>query len=162
MIEIDGIPTLGELKKSMPSEERMRKRAVAMHECYQDIPCDPCLHSCYLHCITMESLTSTPKIDQAKCTGCGLCVAACPGIAIFLLELKGERGYLTLAYEFAPLPEEGEIVDALDRRGKPVAEAKVEKVYSLPGVDKSTRTTLVKISFPQEKIMEVRFFKRRK
>jgi len=161
MIEVDGVPTMEDLKTSMPTEERMRKKPVAMHECYQDIPCDPCVLSCPAKCITMETLVSTPKINHEACTGCGLCVAACPGIAIFLLELKDDRGLITLAYEFAPLPGPGEVVDGLDRHGKAVCEAKVEKVYSLPGIDKKTKTSLVRISVPPEKIMEVRFFRRR-
>lgn len=161
MIEVDGIPTHKELETSMPSMERMRKKPVAMHECYQDIPCDPCVHSCPTKAISMDSLVSIPRIDHELCNGCGLCVAACPGIAIFLLEVKGDSGFLTLAYEFVPLPQQGEVVDALDRYGKKVCEARVERVFSLPGIDKKTRTSLVRISFPAEKIMEVRFFRRR-
>jgi|YelNatPaOPRAMG01_1025707.scaffolds.fasta_scaffold05028_7 Fe-S-cluster-containing hydrogenase component 2 len=161
MIEVDGVPTIENLKTSMPTEERMRKKAVAMHECYQDIPCDPCVHSCPTKAITMQTLVSTPVINHDLCNGCGLCVAACPGIAIFLLELKEDRGFITLAYEFLPLPEPGEIVDGLNRYGKVACEAKVERVYSLPGIDRKTKTSLVRISVPKEYLMEVRFFRRR-
>jgi Fe-S-cluster-containing hydrogenase component 2 len=161
MIEVDGVPTFENLKTSMPTEERMRKKAVAMHECYQDIPCDPCVYSCPTKAITMETLVSTPRINHELCNGCGLCVAACPGIAIFLMELKEDRGLITLAYEFVPLPNPGEIVDGLDRYGRAVCEARVERVYSLPGIDKKTKTSLVRLSVPPEKIMEVRFFRRR-
>lgn len=161
MIEVDGVPTFENLKTSMPTEERMRKKAVAMHECYQDIPCDPCVYSCPTKAITMETLVSTPRINHELCNGCGLCVAACPGIAIFLMELKEDQGLITLAYEFVPLPNPGEIVDGLDRYGRAVCEARVERVYSLPGIDKKTKTSLVRISVPPEKIMEVRFFRRR-
>ena len=161
MIEVDGVPTPEVLKTSIPTDERLGKKPVAVHECYQDIPCDPCVYSCPVKCISMESLVAIPQIDHERCTGCGLCVAACPGIAIFLLERKGGFGYVTLAYEFLPLPETGEIVEGLDRRGNVKCEARVEKVYSLPGIDKKTRTTLVKIRVPQEQLMEVRFFRRR-
>jgi Fe-S-cluster-containing hydrogenase component 2 len=161
MIEIDGIPIPENIHSSAPSEERMRRGPVAMHECYQDIPCNPCVFSCHLKCISMETLVSIPVIDQERCTGCGLCLAGCPGIAIFLVEKRGQDGFVTLAYEFIPLPAKGERVDALNRKGEVVCEAVVENVYTLPGIDRNTKTSLVKIGVPGALVMDVRFFRRR-
>jgi len=48
---------------NFPSEERLLKGFVAVHECYQDIPCNPCVESCPVHAISMEKLTSPPVID---------------------------------------------------------------------------------------------------
>ena len=161
MIDVDGVPTERDLKNSAPSEDRIRRKPVALHECYQDIPCDPCVYSCPVNAITMKTLISIPEINHEKCTGCSACVAACPGIAIFMVEKKDEDGFVTLAYEFVPLPAVGELVDGLDRRGCIVCEASVSRVFSLPGIDKKTKTTLVRLRVPAQKVMEVRFFRRR-
>jgi len=49
MLEVDGVPTLDDVMGNFPSEERLLKGFVAVHECYQDIPCNPCVESCPVH-----------------------------------------------------------------------------------------------------------------
>ena len=49
-----GILTTAELKEMgmFPSEERMRKGPVAIAECVEHIPCNPCETSCPFHAIS--------------------------------------------------------------------------------------------------------------
>ena len=60
-----------------PSEERLRKGPVAIIECIQEIPCDPCVHSCPQKAISLKTLSALPELDREKCIGCGLCVPSC-------------------------------------------------------------------------------------
>lgn len=161
MLEMDGVPTLDDVMGNFPSEERLLKGFVAVHECYQDIPCNPCVESCPVHAISMEKLTSPPVIDFDKCTGCGNCVASCPGLAIFLLSLKNGDAQVTIPYEMINVPEKGEKVDGLDRYGKKVCDAQVVRVVKLPSLDKTSKTTLVTLEIPREQLPVVRSFRRR-
>jgi len=61
-----------------------------------------------------------------------------------------------LPYEFLPLPEEGEVVEALNREGEAVGEAEVLKVQPT-----KQKTTLISLLVPQKLAMEMRFFRRR-
>ncbi len=125
-------------KISLPSEERMEKGPVVIIECDEDIPCDPCVESCKLMAIAKESLTSAPTVDYEKCTGCALCVASCPGLAIFVVDYSREdKALVYMPYEMLPVPQKGDKGDALDRSGKRIGSAEVAKVR------KGTRGTIV-------------------
>ena len=74
-----GIMTTEELRAigHYPSEERMRKGPVAVCECLQRIPCNPCESSCPFHAITIgEDISNLPELDADKCVGCGTVKAA--------------------------------------------------------------------------------------
>ncbi len=130
-------------------------------ECTQNIPCNPCQDACKKHCIKIGScITALPCVDKdAKCMGCGMCVANCSGQAIFLVEEDFEPGYtsITLPYEFFPLPQKGEKGKALSRSGQPVCDAEVVQVRSSPAFDK---TNLLTMKVPNEFADRARFWKR--
>lgn len=132
-------------------------------ECSQNIPCNPCQDSCPKNCIKIgEDITALPVFDESiTCTGCGMCVASCSGQSVFLIDDEKEEGYsyVTMPYEFLPLPEIGEKGDALDRSGATVCEAEVMAVKSVKAFDK---THLVTIKVPEEMGMKARFFKQLK
>jgi len=146
-----GVLSKEELEKVAPPEDRAERGPVAVIECLEEIPCDVCGWICPLGAIAKESITTPPKIDYEKCTGCGKCVLACPGLAIFLIELNGERARVTIPYELLPEPQVGQEVAALDRRGVPVTKAKVVKVMR-----SKDKTLAVTIEIPREFYMEVR------
>lgn len=129
-------------------------------ECTQNIPCNPCQDVCPKHCIKVGShITALPQLEpDATCIGCGLCVASCPGQAIFLLDETSHPGTadITFPYEFLPLPEKGERGFALGRDGKPVSEAEVVSVRRTKAFD---HTAAVTIRVPEEMAMKARFFK---
>jgi len=48
------------------------------HLCVQ---CDdyPCAESCPVKALSVNEKTGAVQVDEAKCTGCGICIDACPG-----------------------------------------------------------------------------------
>jgi hypothetical protein len=63
-----------------------------------------------------------------------------------------------MPYEFLPLPEKGEEVEALDREGKVCCPAKVLRVLNTKAQD---RTPLITLAIPKGREKEVRFFRRK-
>lgn len=128
-------------------------------ECTQNIPCNPCQDACKFGCIKIgEHLTSLPQVDCKKeCKNCGMCVASCPGQAIFLVESNETEAQITLPYEFLPYPQKGEKGKALDRSGKPICDAEVVGTKIIPAYDK---TALLTIKIPKKYINSARFYKK--
>jgi len=156
MLINDGIITREELATVLPTDDRFKKGPVAIIECLQDIPCDPCVSSCPSKAISMKSgITDRPVLDAARCIGCGLCVPRCPGLAIVVLDMTHAQrsAALSLPYEMQPVPKVGQVVKGLDRTGKPVCEAKVLKVLSAKKFD---RTHVVTIEIPKDRALDVR------
>ncbi len=151
-----GIPTPEDIQSVTPSEERFRKGPVAIAECFQKIPCNPCTKACVKQAIRVEpDINETPKIDYDVCNGCGACIARCPGLAIFVVDKTyGENEALVkLPFEFLPIPEAGQKACGLDRSGKELGWFRVEKV--IPGGKKNMTYTIC-LAVPKELAMEVR------
>lgn len=129
-------------------------------ECSQNIPCNPCQDSCPKNCIVIgDNITSLPVFDETTtCIGCGMCVASCSGQSIFLIDDDKEEGYsyITMPYEFLPLPQKGQVGIALDRSGKEVCEAEVVGIKSLKVFD---QTHLLTIKVKKDMGIKARFFK---
>ena len=131
MLAVDGIPTNEDLQAVAPAPGRLQQGPVAVIECFQQIPCNPCAEACPRGAITMPgSISERPLFDETKCNGCGICVTRCPGLAIFVVDYdwSPEAALLKIPYEFAPLPEPGEVVGAIDRAGKTIGAATVQRV----------------------------------
>jgi len=144
-----------EKKIALPSEERIKKGPVVIIECVEDIPCDPCVESCRNKAIIKDSLTAAPAVDYEKCTGCALCVAACPGLAIFVVDNSREdKALVYIPYEMLPAPQKGDKGDALDRSGKRIGSAEVEQVRK-----EAHGTTVLGILVEKDLAMTVRSIK---
>jgi|Deesub1362A_J573_1020465.scaffolds.fasta_scaffold00172_34 Fe-S-cluster-containing hydrogenase component 2 len=139
-----------------PSEERLRKKSVAYIECPQEIPCSPCLESCKYDAIRMDNINDPPVVDYEKCTGCMKCIRVCPGLAIFMLRIRDEKGYVTLSYEFTPWIEKGQEVILLNRKGEEVGKGVVRWV--LPP-HRNDKTSLVTVEIDKDLLFEVRAIK---
>jgi len=154
----EGIPTPDELKKTpgYPSLKSLQEGPVAIIECMEEIPCDPCESACLTGAIKIgSSITNLPVLDEDKCTGCGLCISSCPGLAIFVVNLNYTNGsaLLSFPFEFLPLPKVGEEVSAIDREGRTVCKGKVVKILNQW---KQDRTPVVSISIPKKCALVVR------
>jgi ferredoxin len=129
-------------------------------ECTQNIPCNPCQDACPVGCIKIGAdMTALPAVEKnKKCIGCGMCVASCPGQAIFLVneDIGDGKASVTIPYEFIPAPVPGEKGVALGRSGEIVCEAEVMEVKSIKAFDK---TCLLTMSVPKDMAMKARFFK---
>ncbi len=147
--ESEGVVEIEDL--DVPSEEHLRK-GVAITECLQEIPCNPCVDACPVDAISMANINDTPKIDYDKCIGCGNCVDACPGLAMFVVKVEEDKALITMPYEFLPIPEKGSIVKALNREGKEICDALVKRI-------RRGKTLLVTIEVSSEYAMEARNIK---
>jgi Fe-S-cluster-containing hydrogenase component 2 len=144
----DGILSTDELLQK-PTAQQLEK-GVALCECVQQIPCNPCVDACPVHAISMADINAPPFVDFEKCTTCGKCVGVCPGLAIFLVKVKGGKAQITLPYEFLPVPVKGDVVEALDRAGSPRGKATVVRVT------KAKKTAVVTIEVDASLAMDVR------
>jgi ferredoxin len=157
----DGCLSREELEKlpGVPLSERLAKGPVAVIECAQEIPCNPCVEACHNDAIFIDgSITNLPLLDAEKCSGCGLCISSCPGQAIFVVDAtySETEGAVQMPYEFYPLPEVGEMVEGLNRCGEVVCTARVLKVFN---PKKNDRTPVITLIVPKEMVMEVRSLK---
>lgn len=160
MLAVDGIPSTEDLQAVLPAEGRLRQGPVAVIECFQQIPCNPCAEACPRGAIAMPgSISERPLFDETKCNGCGLCVTRCPGLAIFVVDysFSANEALLKIPYEFAPLPASGEVVAAIDRAGKVVGAATVQRVQQ-----QANRTTVLWLAVEKAIAMDVRNIRQRK
>lgn len=157
-VKYSGIPSAEELLASpgRPSEERLEEGPVAFIECVQEIPCNPCEKACPFGAIEIgQPITNLPRLDGKKCTGCGLCISCCPGLAIFKVH-KNYTAHTSLVefpYEYYPLPREGETVPCGDRTGAYLTDGVVLKVKN-PRANDSTPVITVEI--PRKFCLDVR------
>ncbi len=151
-----GYLTLEELKKitPLPSEERLRKKPVAIPECPQRIPCTPCKEICPTDAIKMDNPNDIPVVDYDKCIGCSLCVQICPGLAFFMVHYRGDKARVTMPHELLPLPKRGEEVILLNRKGEEVGKGKV--VLVIPREKSVGDTPVITVEMPLELAWEVR------
>jgi Fe-S-cluster-containing hydrogenase component 2 len=136
-----------------------KKNGLVVIECPQRIPCNPCHTSCPTGAVVpFKDINDQPQIEYEKCTGCARCVAVCPGLACFVIDLtwgEDDKALIKLAYEMLPVPEEGQVVDCLNRFGEAVAKGKVVKITE-PMKDK---TLVVHVEIPKDLVMDIRAIK---
>ncbi len=100
-------------------------------DCIEPIPCNPCQWACPFGAIHIgDDITNQPVVSDEKCTGCGICLAYCPGLAIRLIGpgQQSGRSVVVFPYEYRPLPEKGERVSAVDQGGTVLGEGVVLRI----------------------------------
>lgn len=142
----------------MPPKElwETKKNGLVIIECPQRIPCNPCASSCPTGAIRpFVDINDTPLIDYEKCIGCAKCVAQCPGLACFVVDLtwgEADEALMKLPFEMLPVPIEGTDVDCLNRLGEAVARGKILRVTE-PLKD---RTRVIHVIVPKDLVMDIR------
>jgi NADPH-dependent 2,4-dienoyl-CoA reductase/sulfur reductase-like enzyme/Fe-S-cluster-containing hydrogenase component 2/bacterioferritin-associated ferredoxin len=139
----------------LPSQKRLSKGPVAVIECMEEIPCDPCKSICPEEAIRITGpLSNAPVFLEDRCNGCRLCVSCCPGLAIFVVDFtySDEQAVMHFPYEFLSLPSAGAQVDAVNRHGAVIGKAKVQAVHN---VAKYNKTAVVSVVVPKNIAMDV-------
>jgi len=147
MLDKTGVPDLALIQSRFPKEEYL-VRPKAITECYEAIPCNPCETSCPFDAIAVGADINTPPVvDFDKCTGCGICVYSCPGLAIFTVQITEDHLVFQIPYEFVPRPGVGDVMHAVNRAGEVIGTAEILKVTY---TKKQDRTALLKVKVAKE------------
>ncbi len=146
MLNTNGVPSKTQIISKFPNETDILKLK-AVTECYEEIPCNPCSTSCPFDAIYIgDDINQKPIVDFDNCTGCGICVYNCPGLAIFIVQkLDDEKARFKIPYELRPLPKKGEIWDGVNRAGNVITDVLIEKVSLTKKQDK---TALIQVLVP--------------
>lgn len=151
MLNKTGIPTKDQVLSRFP-ESKALIRPKAILECYEDIPCNPCSTSCPFEAIEIgENINKQPQLKIDLCTGCAICVTSCPGLAIVIAQIKGDKAVFKIPYEFNPKPQKGDIWDGVNRSGEVICDAYIESVQFN---QKQDHTALITASVPLEFLHE--------
>lgn len=156
MLEKTGVATAKQVREVFPNLERINKGPVAVIECYQEIPCNPCYKSCHFDAITdLSEINTIPEVIEERCTGCGVCVFNCPGLAIMIVDgsVSEDHVLFKIPYEFTPLPEKGQMVKGLDRSGAYLCDVEVTRVQNAKAMD---RTPIIHVMVPREHLYAFR------
>ncbi len=159
MLKHTGIATAEELSQIKPDCEQRQQGPVAWIECFHEIPCDPCHEACPVEAIKpFSDINHLPSIEHEDCTGCGMCVANCPGLAVFVIDetYSNTHALMALPHEFTPVPEPGDEVVLMTRAGEQAGTSEVQRVQNPKSFD---RTAVVWVEVPQNMIEQVRAIK---
>jgi Fe-S-cluster-containing hydrogenase component 2 len=114
-----------------PGDLAFEKGPIAIIECDQDIPCNPCEEVCPRNAIIVgQPITNLPKIYSDNCNGCTRCITICPGLCIFVINknYSDTESLIYLPYEFYPIPDKNENVDLLNNYGEVICTGKIKKI----------------------------------
>jgi len=124
--------------------------------CYQEIPCNPCTTVCPHNSIQLTGRTGTimdlPEFT-GKCSGCGMCVLICPGLAITLVRASAKAGLaeVVLPYEFDHSFQPGDQVVLRNVEGQDLGTGTVLRTR----FSRKHRTHLLTLEVPAEAAVQV-------
>ncbi|MFX0116342.1 MAG: (2Fe-2S)-binding protein, partial [Candidatus Hodarchaeota archaeon] len=132
------------------------KGVFPVFHCHQEIPCNPCTSVCPKELIQISdgSITGEPvllgKEGDEDCTGCGRCVAVCPGLAITLIDYRkdSETPRVTIPLEMgSEAVKAGDKLKVISDLGEELGEFEIQSVREL---SKFSHTQLVRMEIPKD------------
>jgi len=159
MLEKTGVASKEQIANCFPTMERLIKGPVAVIECFQRIPCNPCATSCIRGAIVpFDDINDLPNLNHEACNGCSFCVFNCPGLAIMVVDYTYSETQVSfkIPYEFLPLPVKGTTVTGLNRKGEVICDCEVLKVANSKVMD---RTPLVTVAVDKKYLLTFRNIK---
>ncbi len=147
MLNKTGIPEKELVLSRFPNLKALI-RPKAILECYEGIPCNPCSTSCPFDAIEIgPNINIQPHLLVDVCTGCGVCVPSCPGLAIIIAQIRDNDAVFKIPYELLPMPEKDAIWDGVNRSGEVICNALIERIAINK---KQDHTAIVTVSVPVE------------
>ncbi len=150
----------GQILKSKPGQvfteelPEIPAGVIPILHCNQEIPCDPCSALCPQGLIVVDKkdIRSIPTFigNNYCCKACEKCVAGCPGLAITLVDYRGnpDRPIISIPYEFSrETLNLSDRVTILDTEGNELGEAEIFSLHAIKGND---RTIVVQIESTKE------------
>jgi len=150
----------GQILKSKPGQvfteelPEIPTGVIPILHCNQEIPCDPCSALCPQGLIVVDNkdIRSIPTFigNNYCCKACEKCVAGCPGLAITLVDYRGnpDRPIISIPYEFSrETLNLSDRVTILDTEGNELGEAEIFNLHAIKGND---RTIVVQIESTKE------------
>jgi len=142
MLHKTGVPTQAQVD-SVFFDDATLSEYKAIIECYEDIPCNPCVTSCPVNAISMgPTIHNQPILDPNTCIGCSICVTSCPGLAIILAKVKDDKAYFKIPYEMNEVFTKDMMVSALNRAGEIIGDAKIISIVNNP---RQLKTQLIEV-----------------
>ena len=154
-LKTTGAPSLEELCSAgmLPSLADYGDKGCVCIECVEEIPCNPCETSCPQRALSVGvPITNLPVIDRGKCSLCGLCIPACPGLAITIKSVQGDKARIRFPWEYLPLPVAGQEVEMVDRSGQVLCPGRIIAVVN-PA--RNNKTAVVTAEFPGEFVEDI-------
>jgi sarcosine oxidase, subunit alpha len=129
-----------------------RRDVYPVIRCVQEIPCSPCAEACPIHRLEIPggNIMRQPLWEGPDCLGCSRCVAACPGLAIVLIDERADPSHLTalvtVPWEFSDgVIRPGDRVATVGFEADKIGTGVVKAVKRSPEMD---RRRLVMIEVP--------------
>ena len=131
------------------------RRPIASVECFEEIPCNICHTVCPVNAIETGRVPRLkPVLDENKCTGCTLCLNACPSASIAMFQERDEHplSSLTLSWRGERAWKQGELATLLNRKGETLGSARITGLPEVPAGEPQ----LVQLDVPTHLVWEAR------